>query len=129
MVIFFLATFAVLMALDTNRWLRAILAVLLLRNGFSVWREHAAMTGGRSIYRLIGEAGRWQLQDRLGQYSAELCPESTVTSVVCFLVFRLNGIGRKRTCLVFRDALSKDIYRQLLVYLRTVKAYPAEENR
>jgi hypothetical protein len=123
------STIALIISLDLNHWVRAILVAITMRYGVSIIRNYGSLTGGHAISKLTLDSSGWVLHDRLRTSEAVLCPDSTLTTVVCVLRFQIAGQKSKRTALIFRDALSADTYRQLLVQLRTNKAYEAEKTR
>jgi hypothetical protein len=100
---------------------RSILLGLTLTYGwFMIW-DRALLQGAHSILGLKYDANGWQIQERIKQSPAQLCGESTIASFISILRFKLAGQRRKRTCLVFKDALGSELYRKLLVSLRTTE--------
>ncbi|MDR3477069.1 MAG: hypothetical protein P4M14_03470 [Gammaproteobacteria bacterium] len=122
-------TLVLIISLNLNRWARAFLLAVTMRYGISIIRNYGLLTGGPAISKLTFDASGWLLHDRLRTSSAELCPDSTITTWLCILRFQITGQKQKRTCLIFRDSLAADTYRQLLVQLRTNQAYEAEKAR
>lgn len=122
------STIALIVAMDINTWIRGILTAISLRSGLSILRNYGLLTSATAIYKLTFEPTGCLLQDRLRICEAELCPESTITTWVCILRFRISGEKHKRTCLIFCDALDPDTYRQLLVQLRTFKSFETDRN-
>jgi hypothetical protein len=110
-------------------WIRGIVVALTLRYGWRILKDYGLLTGGYSISHLSLEEDGWKLQNRLRSFSAGLCGESTITNFVCVLRFKAPDRKQKITCIIFCDALPKSSYRQLLVQLRTSRAYEAERAR
>lgn len=62
--------------------------------------------------------GKWLLYTHKHTYEAELLGDSTVTSFVSVLRFRIPQSYWPKSCVIFRDSLPLDHYRKLLVVLR-----------
>ncbi len=62
--------------------------------------------------------GRWQLTMKNQRYDVVLRGDSTVTTLLSVLRFQLPQRYFCQSCLIFRDALTADDYRRLLVALR-----------
>jgi hypothetical protein len=97
---------------------KGFLILLVLSYGSRLFWNRALLQGGDSILRLSYDSERWELQDRIKTWNAELCGESTITHFLSILRFTTPNKRKKRTCLIFKDALGQDRYRQLVVILR-----------
>jgi len=70
-----------------------------------------------SLQRLSGES--WQLRTRTQHHEAVLRSDSTVTSFLSVLRFRIGSRYWPLTCLVFRDSfLKRECYKQLVVVIK-----------
>jgi hypothetical protein len=82
---------------------------------------------GKNIITQLGygEEG-WTLLDRENNiWRGEICGDSTLTPFLGILRFKLEGQRKKRSCLVFKDTLHDDLYRRLMVTVRTAKIHMA----
>ncbi|HSW93861.1 MAG TPA: protein YgfX [Gammaproteobacteria bacterium] len=71
--------------------------------------------------RIGQDADGWYLKKAGQIVPIEPLPESTVTSIVSILRFRQDKKVLKQTCLVFRDSMPRDCYRQFIVRMRYFK--------
>jgi toxin CptA len=113
-----LMTAIILMAMPMLWWLKVIsLMVLAIYSCHLVWR-HALLRSAASIVRLRCHAeGLWTLTTAQGAVEERLRGDSVATQWLCMLRFQRLGRYYPRTCLVFRDSLSREEYRQLLAVL------------
>jgi hypothetical protein len=87
---------------------------------YQVWRT-ALLKHRLSIISLrCHRDGRWHLYRPSTMLAATLRGDSTVTGMVSVLRFQVEKHRLPITCLVFKDALGSDRYRQLLSVVRTV---------
>lgn len=88
--------------------------------GCFILRRHVLLTDKAAIIaiRKLSD-GRWLLHTRKQTYEAELCGESTITSFVSVLLFRVAKHFNQRVCILFKDSLLSDEYRKLVVTLKT----------
>jgi hypothetical protein len=86
--------------------------------GFMVWRY--GLLRGKSVVLALKhrEDNFWQLREHDATYQAELMGNSTVTPWVTVLQFRLPNQILRKHCVIFRDSLIPDRYRQLMVTVR-----------
>jgi len=63
----------------------------------------------------------WSILDKKRIYAATLCGSSTVTKMICILRFKILDEKLKRSCILFRDSMEAEQYRQLLVSMRNNK--------
>lgn len=96
-----------------------ILAIIFtLVYGSFVLGQYGLLQGSAAIIairRLVD--GRWLLSSEHQSYEAKLCGESTVTNMVSVLLFRVDKKITPKVCIVFKDSLSPDQYRKLMVTL------------
>ncbi len=95
--------------------------VTLLYGGRLIWGQVFLRAPG-ALVRLTCRADHtWLLQDRSGAtYSALLSGESTRLGPVSILRFKGE---KKRSAVVFYDAVDPDCYRRLLMRLGTIKVH------
>ena len=60
----------------------------------------------------------WWLQNADGVCNIEIAGDSTVTAYVTVLRFSIPGKRFKQACVIFKDAMHADAYRQMVVRLR-----------
>jgi hypothetical protein len=70
----------------------------------------------------------WQIRSQKNKLRVELSGDSTVTNWISILRFKTSN-KQKYVAVIFRDMLSADAYRRLIVLLRTTRAYQAERMR
>jgi hypothetical protein len=120
-----LASIAIILTLTIPVTIKAFLLLFVAVYSILIYREQGVQMG-RGL-KLTSEG--WFLRDNSGFIAVDLLGESTITAFVCVLRFKPPGSTKKRTCVVFNDALSHDDYRRLTVQLRTSAAYQAERVR
>jgi len=70
-------------------------------------------------YEAFFHDGRqWYLSRSGQQYPSILLGSSTITTLACVLRFSLEAKKKVFSCVVFKDSINIDQYRQLLVRLR-----------
>ena len=123
------ACYYIIYTLPVLKVYKTLLWLLTTRYLWRISREWILLKSGHSIYRLILDQDGWALHTRLGVLRADLCGESTVTQWVSILRFQIREGAYKRSCVIFRDMLTGDDYRRLLVLLRTedIHAFSQEE--
>lgn len=68
---------------------------------------------------MIHDSDGWQFHEGSTRWQARVLGDSTVTQ--CLSVIRFEPIepaGKKRSCLIFKDAMHPQQYRELIVRLR-----------
>ncbi len=63
----------------------------------------------------------WSLRSAGENIPIEITGDSTVTHLVSVLRFKTQEKRRKEACIIFRDSLPENIYRQLIVQLRNMR--------
>lgn len=126
-ILFFLltivASFAIVLTLPPFPLKKTLLFTIIFSYGGYLFWNSVLLQGGYAILRLSYGPDGWYLQDRIKTQQAELCGESTITRFLSILRFTVPGRRRKRTCLVFKDAIGQEYYRQLIVILRTAEIH------
>ena len=110
MLFFSLGGFGLIFLLPFPIGYKLVLWVLVIAYGVYLLR--------RSIMGLSYYERQWCLHTHRGDIFAELSRESTVTTWVCVLRFVIPGRFFKKTCVIFQDAIPRNVYRQLLVHIR-----------
>jgi hypothetical protein len=64
------------------------------------------------------DANGWWLCSKGHAFKAKISGDSTVTSYVTILRFTVPGAYWKQSCIIFKDAMQSDVYRQLVLRLR-----------
>lgn len=102
------------------------LMLLLLISGHGIYaiRKHALRITSRAIIQCwLNEAGQWHLRTRSGQeYEGKLLGDSLITPVVTILNFKCQQFYLPVTLTIFPDAIEREAFRRLRVYLKTVLA-------
>lgn len=108
-----LISIAIILLLPIGMVWRILLETAIVIYGLNLMRGHL------SLIRLkyMG-SGKWLLQTSKRVVEGEILGDSTVTSLVSVLRFRLYGQYLTRSCVLFRDSLLPDQYRQLMIILR-----------
>ena len=75
----------------------------------------------RPITRIIADNDGWRMGNGSPLNPVNILGESTVTRWVCVIRYKTKNRFFKKTCLVFRDSVKQDEFRQLVVALRYVK--------
>lgn len=126
-----IASLAIVISLAIPVSLKCCLFMLVLVYGTFIIRQYAFLQGSKAIVaiRRLSD-GRWYVSTRDHSVPVRLVGESTVTNFAMVLRFRKVGgswaaprlhFFNGSVCVVFPDALAPDLYRQLLVILKTEK--------
>lgn len=94
---------------------------LLLSCGYGsyVVRQFGLLQNKHSITAIQRQNdGCWILHTNKKTYHAKLSGDSTVTSLVSILRFRIPSRLFKKTCIILSDSLHPDDYRRLLIALK-----------
>lgn len=117
--LFFLVTLGIVLFLPISPILKLFLFILVFTYSiYILWRFGLL----RSRLSIVGikrlSDGRWLLKTPVDEIVAELCPFSTVTSVVSVLRFKVPKQRMSKICIIFWDSLEREHFRQLLVVLK-----------
>lgn len=100
-------------------WAKVIGIVVTAIYGASILWQYVLLRNRNSIIKMKRqEDGQWLIHTNSGKYETQLCGDSTVTAMVSILRFRSPKSFWRKTAIVFRDSLTKEQYRELLVTLR-----------
>lgn len=125
LIIFFLflsiASMTVIGSLTVNMGLKIILSVVVIFYGGYILYQYGFLMSKYSIKQLILNPEVCLLRTEAGEFSAKLCGDSTITTKLCILRFKVANQWLKRSCLITQDALEQGSYRQLTITLRNMK--------
>jgi hypothetical protein len=110
-VITIFTTILIWLCLSLSLVLKIAGIIFLLAYGIHLFRN-------RQPIKTIKYNGEWSIERNNILTEASLQGDSIVTGYVSILRFRIVGSRRTLSCVIFRDALQMDEYRQLLVILR-----------
>jgi hypothetical protein len=113
------ASLLIVLCLSVSFWIKLPGFLLLLIYGVYLFWSRGLLRGKYAVTALdyAGDK-RWRIYRENQQVDAELLGDSTVTGWVSVLRFRVRGQRWPVSCVVFKDALLADQYRQLLVVLK-----------
>lgn len=113
------STLMVFLFLPLSLWIKGCGSIALLIYGSTLYRKVGLLKSETSIIRLIAKGDdEFCLIMPDQQCQAIILGDSTLTTVVSILRFRAVNGFRRYSCLIFRDSLLADEYRQLLVILK-----------
>ena len=109
----------IIISLPLSAWFKSILILSILAYGIGILWFVGLM---KSICSIIGlqllAEGSCKLHYPLHTITAEIKKDSTVTTALCVLRFIVPGKRLRPACVIFKDSLDREKYRQLLVWLR-----------
>lgn len=118
--IVFLLSLAIIISLPIGGVIKLSGVFLTLMYGAYLLWNNVLLRGRQSVTVLrVDEDSRWQVSIAKQILDAELLGDSTVTGVVSVLRFRIENQRWPISCVIFRDSLPPDRYRQLVVQLKT----------
>lgn len=114
-----IGSIGVIVSLSLPGLVKILLIIITLAYGTASLWVTGLMKGTRSIIglQLLTEGG-CQLHYPSHTITAAIEKDSTVTAVLCVLRFKVPGQRLRPSCVIFKDALEGEKYRQLLVWLR-----------
>jgi hypothetical protein len=115
-----LGAFFCILSIQMGFVIKSLLLTFILAYGtVTLWHD-ALLLSSRSILGLRQmEDGSWHLLTKKKVLVGQLSLDSTVTSVVCVLRFTILNKFGKRSVLIYQDSVEKDLYRRLLVQLKS----------
>lgn len=112
----------VIVASINLRWeAKLALAVSVLIYSGWIAGRYGLLISKQAIVKLVLNSNGWAIGKAQSLDLAQVCGDSTVTTWVSVLRFKVAKKRAKQTCVIFRDSLGSEQYRRLLVALRTVK--------
>jgi len=117
--VFLLASILLALSLPLVLGLKlAVLWSIFLYGGWIFWR-FILLKNKHSVIAIKQLAAKeWRIWTPHMQYKAQLCGSSTLTPVVMVLRFRIAEQYWPLSCVVFRDALPTERYKQLYMLLK-----------
>ena len=119
MAIIFIAAAVMMMSLSFSLIYKLIgLALIILYGAQTLWR-YGFLRDTKSVQSIqMIEDKKWRVSFRNVVMTGELLGDSTVTSYLSVLRFKFDDRRYPVSCIVFRDSLPKDQYRDLIVTIR-----------
>lgn len=101
---------------------KQLLIIIVLIYGSQVLWKYGLLQHKNSIIGLSFNAEGWKVHLPGKVLLAELSGDSTRTKLVSILRFSIAGERLKRSCVIWRDAITQDEYRRLGVIAKWVKS-------
>lgn len=102
-------------------WQSILSVIVFIYAGQVIWKDILLRSPRAIVHLFCADDNHWQLVERSGIiYSAILLCDSMATAYFCFLRFKIPLLQRKRSCVIFKDAVGPGLYRQLLMKLRSL---------
>lgn len=117
---FLLGSVAIIFTLPLMLSIQLFLMLFLLLYGIFIFPPFFSV----KALRYTGDGWKLFLRDRV--LDAALSGDSTVTRWVCILRFSIPDRRWKYACVIFRDAMTKEAYRRLVVEVRFSRLKQAE---
>ena len=114
-----MTTMIIISTLPLSLAVKLVLVLLTFGYGFRIFHHDCLMKSKSSIHNLYLNNDGWWLATNTAVAPARICGDSTLSAFVSVLRFKIEGCKRKHSLVLFRDAVSTDAYRRLLVTLRT----------
>jgi hypothetical protein len=108
---------------------KLILMLSTLSYGLSILWQDCLLNSTNSLTSLHLNHDGWKIVTAQQAWTGQLSGDSTLTTLASALRFNVAGRKRKLSCVIYRDSLEPNHYRQLLVLLRTTHARQAEQIR
>lgn len=118
-----LGSVAVISYLTIDPWLKGFLIFFVLSYGSYLIYRYGLLMSKYSIKQLTLNPEICILGNGVDTISAELCGDSTVTTWLCVLRFKVAGTWFKRSCVILKDAIEQGSYRELTIMLRNMKLH------
>lgn len=114
-----LVSCGICLALPLPAWLRLAAILSLLFYGGRIVQHYALLTSASTIKSFWRKDDKlWSIQVGQDIMEAVLEGDSSLWPGLCILRFRPLHKKRPLSCIIFRDALTRDTYRQLQVCFR-----------
>jgi hypothetical protein len=113
-----IATLGIIFTLPINfKWEICAVIGVMGYGGYQLWCV-ALMKGRGSILRVSYDRSGWEIEDKSQTYVAKIGGDSTLTSFLLVLRFKVEGSRKIYPCLVFKDSVGADIFREFTVRVR-----------
>jgi hypothetical protein len=109
------------LTLPLGFFLKIFLLGCVLAYGWHLIFSQALQHHSQAIVKISYESERWFLHTRTHSGPANLCGDSTMTGFLSILRFNRDGVRKKQSCVIFKDALEPDFYRRLITAVRTAE--------
>ena len=110
-----LACSGVICCLPFNLVIKLALSIGVLIYGFFIVYRYGLLLSPYAIRSIMHNGEQWLVRDGQNEVTAELVGDSTVTTLVSILRFAIPGEKFKRSCVVWKDSTTVELYRQLRV--------------
>jgi hypothetical protein len=118
--LFFLSTLSILFITPRLHVEKYVMAFILILYGCHIlWRYGLLRHRASLIHLKLSSEGKWHVRTPHASYQATLEGSSILTSFILILRFRIKGKWFPWTCLVLRDSMPADHYRQLISTILT----------
>lgn len=119
-----IASMAIVISLNLNGLSKVVLSLSALSyGGWILWKD-GLRKGVNSIQGLqFLPDGSCVVRYSSGEHMAQIQGDSTITTLVSVLRFKVPQ-NRQASIVIFKDAVSPEIYRQLLVWLKCFGSNP-----
>ena len=115
----FFTSFVLVACVSMPFLLKLLLMLAIVWSGYNILRRYALLKSKNAIISLQRLAdGTWRVLTSEKEYAVELCGESTITSIVSVLRFKIQSRWKVLSCVVLPDSLPPDLYRRMVVAIR-----------
>jgi len=111
-IVLLLTSLVIVFYLPVLDWLKISLSVAIIMYSLFIFYNQ------RNLRALTHDQQRWCVQTLGGSFEASLCGDSTVTTFMSILRFKIAGKFFKRSYVVFKDTMLADDYRKLIVHTK-----------
>jgi len=117
--LFWMGTGLIVICLPIHFFLKSGLLGIIAVYGFFILWHDILLKSSNSIIRLrtLSE-GKWLLTTPKQEIKGELSGKSTITRHFCALCFKIENTFFEKSCLILKDAIPEEPYRQLIICLR-----------
>jgi len=113
------ASMAVIILLPCAWWLKVMMAAGLSAYGVYLVQQVAQLQGKNAITRIVSCENGWRVHTNQDVLNATLMGDSTVTRLVSILRFKVSTQCRPLCCVMFRDSIANDDYRNFLMTIKS----------
>ena len=106
-------------------WWSVLVFIIIMLSGVYYCRQHQWLNSQKSLDKIERDAsGKWILSYQDGKQHLELTLTSSfVTPYVVILYFNKSHFWQRYAVTIISDAVDKELFRQLRVYLRDPKTF------
>ncbi len=118
----FTISIGIILTLPLSIWNKILLMIPTILYSSRIFWVYGFMCDAHSILKLqLLAEGVCRLYNRKHFIEGKIRADSTVTTSLCLLRFFIPREQKNKSCILFRDAMDRVSYRQLLVWLRCIK--------